>query len=421
MDGFLQSVKKFIPKSLFNALAPLYHYSLAYLGAVIYGFPSKKLLVIGVTGTKGKSSTTEILNSIFETAGHKTILLNTIRWKIDGRSTPNNRKMTIPGRFFAQRMLRRGLRAGCDVAIIELSSEATRQFRHKFIYLDALIFTNLSPEHIESHGSYENYRDAKLKLAETLRTNIKKHSIIVANIDDKESEKFLGSGARAQHTFSIKDAGLYEIGPDGISFAFRNTRIVSILRGMFNIYNCLGASTCAEALGISIENIKNGIENLSPIKGRVEFVKAGQDFDVVVDYAHTSGSLTELYKTFDGQKRICVLGNTGGGRDKWKRPEMARVADTFCDEIILTNEDPYDENPQEILEEMLPGFKLHTPTIIMDRRVAINKAIRDAKSGDAVLITGKGTDPYIMLADNKKLPWSDYEVAREELEKILNK
>lgn len=437
MDSILHSIKKFIPKKLFDVLAPIYHYKLALLGALIYQFPSKELIVIGVTGTKGKSSTTEILNSIFETAGHKTILLNTIRWKIASHSTPNNRKMTIPGRFFIQRMLRQGLRKGCDVAIVELSSEATRQFRHKFVYLDALIFTNLSPEHIESHGSYENYREAKLALTESLRTNAKKRSIIVANIDDKEAGAFLSSGAREQHPFSIKDAGLYEIKPEGISFAFRNIRINSFLRGMFNIYNCLGAAVCAEALGVSIENIKNGIENLSPIKGRVEFVYpepgrgVNQDFDVVVDYAHTSGSLTELYKTFDKQKKICVLGNTGGGRDKWKRPEMARVADTFCDEIILTNEDPYDENPRAILEEMLPGFKMHTPTIIMDRREAIAEAIKRVHNGTlreaqgprnqntVVLISGKGTDPYIMLTDNKKLPWSDYEVAKEELEKIL--
>ncbi len=429
MDDILKFIKKFIPRRLFEALNPAYHYTLALCGALLYRFPSKKLLVIAITGTKGKSSTTEILNSIFEAAGHKTILLNTIRWKVGETSTPNSRKMTIPGRFFIQRMLRCGLSAGCDVAILEISSEAARQYRHKYIYLDALIFTNLSPEHIESHGSYEAYRRAKLSLAETLCKRLKPRSVIVANADDPESHHFLSCGAMEQVPFTLKDAGIWEAGKDGISFVFHNCAVRSPLRGLFNIYNCLAAATCADAFGVSVDAIKEGIENLSLIKGRVEFVRLPSDhalaekqtFDLVVDYAHTAGSLTELYKTFRDRRIIAVLGNTGGGRDRWKRPEMARVADTFADEIILTNEDPYDEDPDAIIAEMFAGFKIHKPDIIMDRRAAIHEAISRAKGGDAVLITGKGTDPYIMLAQNEKLPWSDYEVAREELEKVLEK
>lgn len=426
LDELLRRIKRLIPKRLFDALAPTYHYSLALLGALAFGFPSRKMLVVAVTGTKGKSSTAEMVNSIFEAAGHKTILLSTIRWKIAGESKPNNKKMTVPGRFFLQQMLRKGLNAGCDTAIIELSSEAAKQYRHKYVYLDALIFTNLSPEHIESHGSYEEYRRAKLSLTETLCKRLKKRSVIVANTDDPEARHFLKCGALEQAPFSIKDGEPYEIKADGISFTFKGERVESTLRGEFNIRNMLAAATVADAFGISISAIKDGLSNLSIIKGRVEFVefeeeplKSRQTFDVVVDYAHTSGSLTELYKAFATQRKICVLGNTGGGRDKWKRPEMARVADTFCDEVILTNEDPYDEDPDKIIEEMLPGFKMHEPIIIMDRREAIAEALKRAKGGDVVLITGKGTDPYIMLANGEKLPWSDYEVAKEELEKVL--
>ena len=421
MDSILHFIKKFIPKRLFNALAPTYHYLLAWGGALVFGSPSKKLVVIGVTGTKGKSSTTEILNAIFEAAGHKTILLNTIRWKVNEESKPNMRKMTIPGRFFIQRMLRRGLDQGCDTAIIELSSEAAKQYRHKFLYLDALIFTNLSPEHIEAHGSFEKYRAAKLALAESLPKGLKPRSIIIANQDDPESKHFLEVAAAERIPFSIKDAGPYTLALDHIFFNWHGTNITSPLRGLFNLYNCLAAATCAEAFGVSNAAIKEGIEKLSIIKGRVELVKAGQSFDVVVDYAHTANSLVELYKTFERQRKICVLGNTGGGRDKWKRPEMAKVADTHCDEIILTNEDPYDEDPDQIISDMLPGFSLHKPTIIMDRRAAIHEAITRAKGGDAVLITGKGTDPYICVENNKKLPWSDFKVAEEELSKVLNK
>lgn len=427
MDDILKTIKRFIPKRLFNALNPFYHYSLALLGAIIYRFPSKRMTVIGVTGTKGKSSTTELVNSIFEAAGHKTVLLNTIHWKIDEHWTANTRKMTIPGRFFIQRMLRRGLSAGCDTAVIELSSEAAKQFRHKFVYLDALIFTNLSPEHIESHGSFEKYKAAKLSLTETLCKKFKGKSMIVANIDDEAGTDFLACVSAVKVPFSLKDGEPYAVESSGIRFTWHGKEIRSPLRGLFNIYNCIGAASCAQAFGISLDAIKAGIEKLSLIRGRVEFVKLDSDsplhekqtFDVVVDYAHTAGSLTELYKTFASQRIIAVLGNTGGGRDKWKRPEMARVADTFADEIILTNEDPYDEDPDQIIADMLPGFKLHTPDIIMERRNAIREAISRAKDGDVVLITGKGTDPYIMLAHNKKLAWSDYLVAKEELEKVL--
>ncbi len=429
MDDILKFIKKFIPRRLFNTLNPLYHYSLAFLGALLYRFPSKKIVVIAVTGTKGKTSTTEVLNAIFEAAGKKTVLLNTIRWKIGEGSIPNNRKMTIPGRFFIQSMLRKGLSAGCEVAILELSSEAAKQFRHKHVYLDALIFTNLSPEHIESHGSFENYRKAKLALTESLGLRVKSHSIIVANTDDPESSHFLACDALEKLGYSLRDGEPHEVKPNGIKFTWKGTEINSPLRGVFNLYNCIAGATCADAFGITPADIKSGLEKLSLIKGRVEFIKltaehplfAKQKFDVVIDYAHTSGSLTELYKTFHSQRIIAVLGNTGGGRDRWKRPEMARVADTFADEIILTNEDPYDENPQAILDEMIPGFKIHTPTVIMDRRAAINEAISHANEGDVVLITGKGTDPYIMLANNRKLAWSDYQVAYEELEKVLSK
>lgn len=421
-------IKKFIPESLFNLLSPVYHYLLALTSAILYGFPSKHMTVIAVTGTKGKSSTSEMLSSIFEAAGYKTALLGTIRFKIGEESRPNKMKMTMPGRFFVQKFIREAKDAGCGVCILEISSEAAKQYRHKFIYLDGLVFTNLSPEHIESHGSFEKYRASKLKITESLGRKLKEKSVVVANADDVNGDLFLKCGAEETYPFSIKDAEPYTINSNGICFTYKGVEMKSELRGMFNLYNLLGASICAEAFGVSLQSIKEGVEKLSLIKGRVEFVrfpgneepKNKQNFDVVVDYAHTADSLHELYKAFESQRKICVLGNTGGGRDKWKRPEMAKMADTYCDEIILTNEDPYDEDPHQIIKDMLPGFTMHTPLVLMDRRVAINEAIKKAKPGDAVLITGKGTDPYIMLRNNERLDWSDYSVAKEELEKVLN-
>ncbi|MDQ3089835.1 MAG: UDP-N-acetylmuramyl-tripeptide synthetase [bacterium] len=422
----LYQIKKLIPKSLFDALAPIYHYLLALSGAIVYRFPSRKLMVLGVTGTKGKSSTTEMLSSIFEAAGYKTAVLGSIRFKIGDQSNPNLLKMTTPGRFFVHHFLRRAVTASCDVAIIEISSEAAKQSRHRFIGLDGLIFTNLSPEHIESHGSFEKYRASKLSIARTLGRRLKERSVLVVNADDEAADLFLKVDADEKYPYSLKDSEPYTVDSNGICFTYKDTEIRSPLRGLFNLYNMLGASVMAEAFGVSVLSIKEGLEKLSLIKGRVEFVKIEgekfkeQDFDVVVDYAHTAGSLTELYKVFETQRKICVLSGTGGGRDKWKRPEMAKVADTYCDEVILTNEDPYDEDPDEIIKDMLPGISIHTPKIIMDRREAIQEALRQAEGGDVVLVSGKGTDPCIVLANNKKIPWSDYEVCKEELEKLLS-
>jgi UDP-N-acetylmuramoyl-L-alanyl-D-glutamate--2,6-diaminopimelate ligase len=153
------------------------------------------------------------------------------------------------------------------------------------------------------------------------------------------------------------------------------------------------------------------------VKGRVEHISAGQSFDVIVDYAHTPDSLEKLYKTFISKKKVCVLGNTGGGRDTWKRPEMGRIAEEFCEVVILTNEDPYDEDPQKILSDMKAGMKKKEPYVIMDRRSAIREAFVFAKKipDSMVIISGKGTDPYIMEANGKKTPWDDAEVIIEEL------
>jgi len=185
----------FCPKKIFRKTQPIYHYFLAILGTIIYKFPAKHLTVIGVTGTKGKSTTVELVNAILEAVGKKTALASTIRYKIGEKSQPNLFKMTLRGRFFTQNFLRQAVDQGCTHAIIEISSEGVPQFRHKFIFLDALIFTNLAPEHIESHGSYENYLNAKLDIAKELIDHKKKKfthgPVIIANTDNKEGQKFL--------------------------------------------------------------------------------------------------------------------------------------------------------------------------------------------------------------------------------------
>lgn len=415
MEKILRTIEKFIPKKIYSFFQPAYHLIINWLGAVIYRFPAKELYVIGITGTKGKTTVSELVNSILEEAGYKTALTNTIRFKIGEKTTRNKYKMSMPGRFFMQKTLREAVKAGCTHAVLEITSEGSKQFRHKFIPLDAFIFTNITPEHIESHGSFAKYKEAKLNIARNLKKNTK--TVGAINIDDPEHEEFLAMPYTKKAPYSLTDAKPLDLS-HGISMRFGKNTLYSKLQGEFNAYNILAAATLCEAIGVKQEVIRQGVENLEIVPGRVQEINEGQDFKIVIDYAHTAESLEALYNAFPNQRKICVLGNTGGGRDKWKRPVMAQVAEKHCQEIILTNEDPYDENPISIVQEMADAITKKPVDIIMDRREAIASALLKAKKKNVVLITGKGTDPYIMEAKGKKTPWSDYDVAREELLKI---
>jgi len=421
LDKILYQTKKIIPRALFAKLQPAYHITLAFIANIVYRSPSKKIKVVAVTGTKGKTSVTEIINAILEEAKYKTAVSNTIRFKVDDKSKDNLYKMSMPGRFFTQRFLRQAVNAKCDYVVLEVTSQGAALNRHRFICFDALVFTNIAPEHIESHGSFENYIKAKLDIAHAVAKSSKKPTIIVANSDDKESRRFLAHTFAQKWPYELADAEPYVLLKEGFDMTAHGTKIHSNLSGVFNIMNEVAAITFAQTQNIPMATCKKAIEKFTGIRGRVEKIDEGQDFDVIVDYAHTPDSLQKFYDVFRGTRRICVLGNTGGGRDTWKRDEVAKIAESECDEIILTNEDPYDDDPQKIVDDMAKAITKKKPHVIMDRREAIKKAISLAKSGDSVLITGKGTDPYIMGPNNTKIPWSDAHVAREELLKLKKK
>ena len=432
LESLLSALRPISQLPIFSFFKPPYHWTLAYLAARIYRFPSRDIKVIAVTGTKGKSSTVEILDAILEEAGYKTALTNTIRFKIGGESEKNLYKMSMPGRFFMQKFLRKAVDAKCDYAVIEMTSQGSLLYRHRWIELDAFVVTNISPEHIEAHGSYEKYVQAKLDIArDGIGASKKSGRAIIVNADDKESQKFLDCVADEKVRkikYSARDAESYQIKDKGIDFTFQGKEARSPLSGLFNLYNILAAATAAKSQGMSDEIIIRAVGKFSDIPGRVQKIEAGQDFTVVVDYAHTTDSLEKLYKVFRPDpkaprtsKLIAVLGGTGGGRDAWKRSEMGKLADTYCDEAILTDEDPYDEDPKKIVEDVAKGISSKKQIIIMDRRLAIREAIKRAEKGDTILITGKGTDPYIMGPNGTKTPWSDAEVAREELEKAAKK
>jgi UDP-N-acetylmuramoyl-L-alanyl-D-glutamate--2,6-diaminopimelate ligase len=429
IDNILFEIKKYIPKKLFHFFQPYYHRILVFFAAFLYRFPSRHINVVLITGTKGKSTVVEMINAILEEANKKTAVNSTIRLKVGEKSRPNPYKMTLHGRFFLQKFLRQAVKEKCDVAIVEMTSQAVLQYRHKHLDIDGFIFTNLSPEHIESHGSYENYREAKLTIGRLLEKSRKPNKVLVVNADDPEKDRFLSIKANVKKTYDLKSARPYDLGEESLVFTWQGERIALSVPGEFNVYNALAAASYADAIGIEKAAIKRGLEKFKGAKGRVEFIKEGQNFDVVVDYAHTIDSLEKFYKIFEGKNNICVLGNTGGGRDKWKRGEMARVAEKNCIEVILTNEDPYDEDPKEIVGQMHDAIedKLRAH-IIMDRREAIREALRKAKllSGNkekkvAVLVTGKGTDPSIMISGGRRIPWDDASVCREEIKKVMNK
>jgi len=392
LSSFLDTIKTML-KKLLKKLTPkpllsLYHYCLAFLGTFFYGFPSRKLTVIGITGTSGKSTVAELISAILEQAGNKVALISSIKFKVGEREEPNKLKMTMPGRFKIQKFLREALKANCKYVILEVTSEGIKQHRHKFINFKIATFTNLSKEHIESHGSFEKYREAKLKLfQETKDTHI-------INLDDRNADSFWKVPAKNKINYTLKDSHLI---PKSFS-----------LLGTFNIYNAIAATKIALALNIPLAVCQKALENFKQIEGRMEIVN--QDPLVIVDYAHTPESLKQVYKTLKDKSLVCVLGSCGGGRDKWKRPVMGKIASQYCQKIIITNEDPYDEDPMEIINQVARDIQAEK---ILDRREAIKKALT---LDGTVIITGKGSEPWMCLANGKKIPWDDRKTVRELLQ-----
>ncbi|NQV00986.1 MAG: UDP-N-acetylmuramyl-tripeptide synthetase, partial [Parcubacteria group bacterium] len=297
--------------------------------------------------------------------------------------------------------------------VLEVTSEGIKQHRHQFINFQTAVFTNLTKEHIESHGSFENYKKAKGKLFKALKSNGK----MIINSDDPNADYFLGFKAREKMKYGLKLAKDIEFSRNGMSFKFEKTQFNLNLIGKFNIYNVLAAISVGLSEKIPLNKIKLALENIKGIPGRMEFV-VKEPFTVIVDYAHTPDALEKVYQTikesFPG-KIIGILGAAGGGRDGWKRLELGKIAEKYLDKIIITNEDPYDESPKVIIDEIANGLKQKQPKKILDRRQAIHYALEIAQLGDVVIITGKGCEPWMCVAKGKKVPWDDRKVVKEEL------
>ncbi len=429
-------IKKLVPKFLLNQ----YHLAVARLANFIYGSPSEKLIVIGVTGTNGKSTTVNLIAKILEEAGFNTALSSTVNFKIGNDEWLNDLKMTMPGRFFLQRLLKRAVDSGAKFAIIESSSEGILQHRHIGIHYDAMVFTNLTPEHIEAHGGFDNYRKAKLeyfKHLENLPHKIldgkKIPKSIIVNFDDQHSKEFLNFNADKKITYG-KNPPRDFVGTDlgvtekGIAFRVNNTDFTLNLKGIFDFYNALAAIATAAAFGVDLRHSKLALEKIPNIPGRMELIDEGQNFKVLVDYAPEPEGLRQLYETLKNWphgKIIHLLGSTGGGRDIDRRKILGHIAGSNADIVIVTNEDPYNDDPQEIIHQVAEGA-MEAGKIIKtnlfrepDRRKAIAKAFSLAGTNDLVMLTGKGAEQK-MAVKNGYIDWDDRMVAREELRKILN-
>jgi len=415
LDRTLYRIKRLIPAPLFEALAPSYHKALAWGGAILYGFPSRKLKVIGVTGTKGKSTTVYLTAKFLEAGGFKTAAIGSLGFKIGQREWPNTLKMTMPGRMKLQKFLRSALNAGCTHVVMEVTSEGLAQGRHIGVHFDGAVFTNLHREHLEAHGSFEKYRAAKQLLF------FMAPSVHVINIDDPESKFFGNVPAKRKIFYGINSgemrASNVQADENGATFRVYGTEFRTHLGGLFNVSNCLAAMATAAMYGVDLPTIKPALEGIHEIPGRMQFIQH-IPFGIVVDYAHTPDSLEAVYKTLrpESGRLICVLGAAGGGRDKWKRKEFGALAERYCDRIYLTNEDPYDENPEHIVEDVAAGITgpgQKKVERIMDRRAAMAAALTEATDGDIVIITGKGSETSIALANGVKLPWSDAQTVKD--------
>lgn len=421
-----------------------YHFSLAYLGAFLYGFPSRKLVVIGVLGTRGKTTTANFIWACLTAAGYKVGLTGTANIRIGNEEAMNPYHMTMPGRFKMQKLLYEMRKAGCKFVVLETPSEGVEQSRHRGIAYDLAVFTTLYPEYLAVHGwSYERCKEMHMKVFESLKKQPVKSlngkcipKAIIVNNDVDEKDLFLRYPADLKITYGIRnDAQVVAkdiiSGEDGVSFFVGSSKYELKMLGAFNVVNALAVIATVSALGVGVEAIQRGFSYLKNVPGRMEKIDEGQSFSVFVDYAHDAVSLEVALKTMNEVKHgesarvIVVTGGQGGGRDKKKLPIMGEIAAKMADIIVVTNEDPYDDDPREIMEAIARSSEKSGKKrgenlfVIDDRREGICKALSLAKDVDIVLISGKGAEQSMMVKGGRSIPWDDRVVAREKLRELI--
>lgn len=430
MQSVKSMIKRLLPLSVRQPIANVYHLLVAIAANLRYGFPARSARVVMVTGTNGKTTTAAMIAQILMTAGHKVGAITTAYYTFGtAEKEINASNRTVDDIFKLQAMLAKMKQANCDYVVLEATSQALDQHRLWGIPCDVAVMTNLTQDHLDYHGTMERYGAAKAKLF------ARRPKLIVLNRDDSwfdffnqfdASERKVTYGVNEASTCRITQVDLHPTGSD-VKLKIENEHQLQFrtnLQGRFNVYNATAAATVGYYLMLEPEQIVQGIESVTSVPGRLERVAAGQKFEVFVDYAHTPDAMQNLLDTLKHltRGRLWLVFGATGNRDRAKRPVMGEIAAKLADKIILTDEEPYDEDPAIIRQAIQAGIveaggqaKLQE---IADRRQAIMAAIKDARPGDTVVITGMGSEQFRIVA-GERLPWSDVDVARESISTVL--
>ncbi len=434
----ISKVKSLVPDSIKRE----YHRLRSWSAAIRHGFPAQSMIVIGVTGTKGKTSTANYIWSVLHAGGFRAGLISSANFRIAENEELNAHHMTMPDPFIVQNKVAEMRKKGMEILVMEMTSEGMKQYRHIGLMADFAVFTNLTPEHLASHGgSFEAYKRAKSPLFK----NIMKHAVrmlrgvpiprsIFANSDSEHAEYYLQFPADKKHTFGISSGELraenIHIHNSGSTFTVEGDTYSLAIPGAFNIYNALPAIAIGKELGLSFEKIQEGLRSLHIIPGRMEEIHEGQPFRVFVDYAHEPASLTAVLSAGRDMcpangKVIVLIGGQGGGRDPRKREPMAQAAASLADYVVVTNEDPYEDSPEQIVSEITASVvsagKIENESVfpILDRREGMQKALSLAGKHDIVLITGKGAEQTMMVRGGS-IAWNEREIVRNLVKTYAN-
>jgi UDP-N-acetylmuramoyl-L-alanyl-D-glutamate--2,6-diaminopimelate ligase len=422
-DELVRGVRKYLPHSVTHQLEGLYRRGRILAISAQHGFPARGLRVIAVTGTNGKTTTANYLNEIFKANGNKTALFTTAVIEIAGDRQLNELNATVASTARMQQFFSDAKQADVDFVILEITSHSLVQHKLDGVPIECAIMTNLTQDHLDYHGTMEEYAAAKGMLF------AKSPRFMVLNRDDlwfefydryEASEQKMTYGTNESADARISQVKMYKRGSEARLVIDHQTKLelATALPGKFNVYNMTAAASAAYLFHASLEAIADGIANLEELPGRFERVETGKNFDVVVDYAHTPDALEQLLEATASitKNRVILVFGATGDRDKGKRPIMGRIAARLADRILLTDEESYNEDPNQIRDMVMEGIaegggEAKTEELA-DRREAIAKALQIARKGDTILITGMGHERFRIVA-GERLPWNDADVVRE--------